>query len=481
MKRLCFGSLMVILYQARNPKVTNESICNALFSCFGKSTASYDSSTPGHLKAGKINVPPDVIEAAMLSDGDETDKLVNLHIIPLIKISHKENVVRAIKDLLSDDTTISEDTIVGYITGYEKKNLLIKSTFALSSLLAGVLRFVSVDVKNNECKEGIKEIPKNFVESQSSDVPVYFEASDAKPKTDLTLTLTDPDFNRVFDKVSSMMVNTGAGASEIEIYKVADVTNCQLRFRRMKEYLMDHIGEYVFSRSKASRFEKTGKTSAIGVHAFKQFIAAYNRSKETVLGEILLYVFLEQGLNAPKIISKIEIDDNGFLSSKSDGVHLLAAGFSSVPYDQLVFGASDIEGQLVAAVDRAFTKIQTIKDNDYDELQTVERTCHNDIYDDNTREFMVDLILNGRRKPDMAFGVFLGYTMRLATKITDNNKYRVAVENQLIADINAIQPYIINKISSEGFDGYNFYFYVIPFNDADTEKIEIVDDIVGGV
>lgn len=61
MYRLCFGTIMTILYQARSHKVTNKSICNALFSCFGKTVESYDSSTPGHLKNGKINVPPDVI------------------------------------------------------------------------------------------------------------------------------------------------------------------------------------------------------------------------------------------------------------------------------------------------------------------------------------------------------------------------------------------------------------------------------------
>ena len=36
MYRLCFGTIMTILYQARSHKVTNKSICNALFSCFGK-------------------------------------------------------------------------------------------------------------------------------------------------------------------------------------------------------------------------------------------------------------------------------------------------------------------------------------------------------------------------------------------------------------------------------------------------------------
>lgn len=50
MYRLCFETIMTILYQARSHKVTNKSICNALFSCFGKTVESYDSSTPGHLK-----------------------------------------------------------------------------------------------------------------------------------------------------------------------------------------------------------------------------------------------------------------------------------------------------------------------------------------------------------------------------------------------------------------------------------------------
>lgn len=36
MYRLCFGTIMTILYQARSHKVTNKSICNALFSCLGK-------------------------------------------------------------------------------------------------------------------------------------------------------------------------------------------------------------------------------------------------------------------------------------------------------------------------------------------------------------------------------------------------------------------------------------------------------------
>ena len=207
---------------------------------------------------------------------------------------------------------------------------------------------------------------------------------------------------------------------------------------------------------------------------------AYGRSKDTLLGEVLLYVFMEQGLNAPKIISKIEIDDNGSLKSKSDGVHLLMAGNGGVAYDQLIFGASDIQGDLETATQVAFEKIVAIKDNDCTELQTIERTCYNDIYDDETRDYMVDLILNGRGKPDMAFGVFLGYTVSVANPDGDSQQYREALEKQLQDDLDKLQPYITKKIKDECPGGYNFYFYIIPFNDADREKTEIVDDMIGG-
>lgn len=326
MYRLCFGTIMTILYQARGPKVTNKSICDALFMCFGNSVESYDGSTPGHLKSGKINVPPDVIDAARRSNADQLDAAVQKNIIPLIKSSQHEAIVRSLKDIIRNDSTITDNTVIGYCSGYEKQNILDGQVFCLSSLLASVIYYACVEVKNSDCVSAIKSISAEYVKGLEEGETIYFESSDAKPKPKLTYTLQDPSFDKVFDKVKSWLINLPSGVTEIEIYKVSDVTNRQLRFNRMREYLIDHIGEYVFSRAKASRYEKEGKVSAIGTRALIQFLNAYGRSKDTLLGEILLYVFMEQGLNAPKIISKIEIDDNGSLNSKSDGVHLLMAG-----------------------------------------------------------------------------------------------------------------------------------------------------------
>ena len=83
-------------------------------------------------------------------------------------------------------------------------------------------------------------------------------------------------------------------------------------------------------------------------------------------------------------------------------------------------------------------------------------------------------------KPDMAFGAFLGYTIKLDQLETDSQKYRVAVKEQLKRDIAKVQPYIVKKIQDNGLAGYSFYFYLLPFNDAPNERRSIIQELVSG-
>lgn len=69
---------------------------------------------------------------------------------------------------------------------------------------------------------------------------------------------------------------------------------------------------------------KARTVCAIGIKALIEFKKAYGTSVDTVLVELMLYVFLEQELNAPKIMSKIEFSHHMGLASKSDGIYLLA-------------------------------------------------------------------------------------------------------------------------------------------------------------
>lgn len=56
------------------------------------------------MKSGKINVPPDVIDAARKSNADEVDAAVQKYVIPLIKMSHHQAVVRSLKAAIRDDS-----------------------------------------------------------------------------------------------------------------------------------------------------------------------------------------------------------------------------------------------------------------------------------------------------------------------------------------------------------------------------------------
>ena len=79
-------------------------------------------------------------------------KVFQTKVISLIKDSKRESVVRAIKDVLREDTIIQDHTVVGYINGYEKIISLINSTFSLSALLASVFYFAIIEVKIKNVK-----------------------------------------------------------------------------------------------------------------------------------------------------------------------------------------------------------------------------------------------------------------------------------------------------------------------------------------
>ena len=77
---------------------------------------------------------------------------------------------------------------------------------------------------------------------------------------------------------------------------------------------------------------------------------------------------------------------------------------------------------------------------------------------------------------DMAFGVFLGYSMDLseANPLT----YRDDAMMKMKSDIAVLKDHIRNKIISERLNSYDFYIYVIPFNDATGEKIKLIDEML---
>ena len=63
----------------------------------------------------------------------------------------------------------------------------------------------------------------------------------------------------------------------------------------------------------------------------------------------------------------------------------------------------------------------------------------------------------------------------------DNAQYEADVKAQMKSDIDAVIPYIKNQINVLGLNNYEFYFYVVPFNDATSERVSLIDEMIGGI
>lgn len=91
------------------------------------------------------------------------------------------------------------------------------------------------------------------------------------------------------------------------------------------------------------------------------------------LGEMLLYSFLEEKLNAPKLMRRGDLStDAKQYASTCDGIYLLTIPTSGLPYHQVVFDASSIVGDLTYAIDAAFDNILEIENNEDKELHMVD-------------------------------------------------------------------------------------------------------------
>src|SRR5699024_1508716 len=105
-------------------------------------------------------------------------------------------------------------------------------------------------------------------------------------------------------------------------------------YATLNENLLDPLID--FSLSIKIRDKYADKPEALAAKAREKFVDYIHNKGE--LGELLLYCFLESHLNAPKVLSKLELktSTNHYVNG-SDGVHFLK--LSNGNY-QLIFGES---------------------------------------------------------------------------------------------------------------------------------------------
>lgn len=303
--------------------------------------------------------------------------------------------------------------------------------------------------------------------------------------------LNDKDFTRVFTKVEHNCNLNLSNPNHIHIYHL-NIENNAFSYEALHRFLLRNVGRYVFSRAKLDQFNIDGDIETISSQAIsllRKSDLQNDKGYGGELGEILLYIFLEQVLGAPKLLSKMELKTSrNMYIYGSDGVHLFSSNNGDcVPFYQLVLGESKIKGDLKAAVDAAFISIRGIIANPINEIRLVENNIFKEAFSPDQVEQIKTIILPEKRgdiQYDKAFGVFLGYTLKLDSIEMSNIQYRKILKEQLIKDIDSIILHILGKINEKDavgndLSGFSFYFYILPFNDTKNDRRTIIQKLLG--
>ncbi len=201
------------------------------------------------------------------------------------------------------------------------------------------------------------------------------------------------------------------------------------------------------------------------------------------LGEVLNYTFMEEKLHAPKLMSRVEISADGKqYDSVADSIHLLTSGVSGKPYHQVVFGSSNIVGDLGYAIDGAFEKICRIEQHEAQEINMANQLVFERMATEEEAAMVKEILLPNPSKKssfNTSYGVFLGYSLGLDSDYPVA-EYEELAEQKMQADIKRYIPYILKKIQDCGLGMHSFYIYVLPFNDAETEKKSIMEAVLEG-
>lgn len=301
----------------------------------------------------------------------------------------------------------------------------------------------------------------------------------------LNKTSIENGFDAVFSEVANARKLNLKNNNCLRLFCL-DIFNSEFTYTGLLQFLQRNIGRYVFSRASLEQFKSEGDVEAIGLKAIELLRKANNPNDNGAggeLGEILLYLFLEEKLNAPKLLSKVELKtSNNQYVFGSDGVHLLSLGDKAF---QLVLGESKIKGNLNRAVDEAFESIKKVSNNPSNELRLIEKNILSESFDEKTTEFIKSLIVPLKRDKSMdvdsAFGIFLGYTLGLDATKYSNSEFREAVRTKVKIDLDDVAAYIEKKINDSGFSGFSFYFYVLPFNNASQDRATIIQRLKGEI
>lgn len=263
----------------------------------------------------------------------------------------------------------------------------------------------------------------------------------------------------------------------------------QFNYEAAIDKLLESVADFALSRKTK---DYVGKTNSMKLS--KEARAKFKNWKKNTgeLGEFLLFCFLEGHLNAPKILSKIELKTSSEMYVHgADGLHYLKLPNGNY---QLIFGESKLYKSVTQGLRKAFESVSQFKKsinskNEKTSGISFERSLMSSNLD---REFFTaeeKLFLSNIIYPspgenqfdvDDAFGIFVGFEVDFENerKTLKNDEFREYVEKAITENIKSQRNNIKKYIEEYDLYGHTFYLYILPFSKLDESREMILRELI---
>ncbi len=300
----------------------------------------------------------------------------------------------------------------------------------------------------------------------------------------MELSIKSKEFLDGFDHIDSNVLD-GYGKNKLDLF-VLKINANEFDYNSLSDRLTDPVIEYSLSRKVRERY--SDRPGTLSKKAREKFLDYLKNKGE--LGELLLYCFLETHLNAPKILSKLELKTStGHYVNGADGVHFLKLDDGNY---QLIFGESKTIKSLTTALTDAFKSIYEFKNcvnakGDEKsglpfEKSLVSDNLEKEEFSEDEINFIRSVIVPKRDNDfevDDAFGVFVGYEVAISAedKRLPNQEFRLKVQEQVKSEVKKSFEHIKSKIEEHELTGHHFYVYVLPFTNLEDSRKKIQKEI----
>jgi len=289
---------------------------------------------------------------------------------------------------------------------------------------------------------------------------------------------SDDDGFGIFREIASQCFDV-VNSNKLKLFML-ETENKLFNYHELYEYILNNVVMYVYDRRKVSTANKSSEKYLILNKAIDHLKSVENKKDKGAgaeLGEILLYLFLEHDLEAPKLFSKVELKTNAEDYIKgSDAIHFkFRKTNKGKTVIQLVVGEAKIYEQIKVALSRAFDSINSyLNDHKQDYFLLDTHLLNQFVDEEEADEIKTYFLQRPRPKRETVFGVFIGYTSPYKGENDNNDTYDNNIIDKNKKLVLSIQQTIIDKINEFNISNYQFNFYFLPFHDAPKDRRHII-------